>query len=94
MDCREKHLSVPFRLYDVNFICPCLHHVLQYAKTFFTFVCIDIHSDQIPDIILILFQFNCILPGDKQTLSLIFFNVIDIIDPFKFHDHKLLKKTD
>ena len=83
MNSRKQHLPVFLRLYTVNIVGSGFHHLRQRSKTG-SILQIYFHTDQISPVIFVFFQLYSLLSGDVETLSFIFFNIIDIVDSLKF----------
>ena len=88
---REKKFFALCILNHINIISTCFHYILQNSHRS-PILCHNLHSDQICNIILIFFQILCFLSGDPQLFAFIFLYIINIINIFKFQDHKILEK--
>ena len=74
-----------------NIIGSGLHHILQCSKMALILQN-HFHADQVADVIFILIQFLGFFSGNPQVSASVHFNIIYIINPVKFQDHKILKK--
>ena len=79
------------KLYYVNIIGSCLHNIFQ-GSEMGVVLQNHFHANQVADVIFIFIQFLGFFSGNPQVSAFVHFNIIYIINPVKFQDHKILKK--
>ena len=50
--------------------------------------------DRICNVVFILMKFHSVFPAHKKRSAFVSFDIVDVVNPFKFQDHKLFEKFD
>ena len=72
-----------FRIYNIDVVRTGLHHIAERAEQF-AVLGVHLHSLQVCDIVLVLFQRNGILSRHIEAAAFIPFDIVDVVNSFEF----------